>query len=170
MEGLSEVELARLATVRRRLRSASWQPDRDGLGWAERHGIVLEAVPEAGGMPGTRRFRCRLRRESAAGPCSLETLFQAAEAYPVPPDAVELLRWLAGAVAGIAVSEDLSGWGLLHGIAADGRVRALPYRGVVYEEEDLAAFVAGQRRRAGALREFLGPAAFAELAEEVGMA
>ena len=76
---------------------------------------------------------------------------------------------MAGCVANSALSRDLSGWGLVHGITATGRVRALPYRGLFCEETDLSAFVLAQQRKGDALRDFLGQGGFAELLQAVGI-
>lgn len=169
MCGFSEIELVRLTRLRERFQGGAWPGACDGGTLIERHGIMMRAVPLGVGDGGVVRYRCILARECADGPRTLEALFQVMPVYPVPPEADEVLTWLAGCVANVAVSRDLTGWGLVHGIAAGGRIRALPYRGLFHEEADLGAFVLAQQRRASALREFLGPRAFAELLQEVGM-
>ena len=81
------------------------------------------------------RYRCVLQRPSPDGVRRLEALFQVMPMYPVPPEAEEVLTWLAGCVANSALSRNLRGWGLVHGISATGRVRALPYRGLFYKRQ-----------------------------------
>jgi hypothetical protein len=167
--GFTELELAHLTLMRDRYRAGDWPAASDGKTLIKRLGIVMAAIPLGVGEGGVVRYRCVLRKESDGGAQQLEALFQVMPIYPAPPDAREVLTWLAAAVANNVLSRDLDDWGLLVGISATGRVRTLPYRGLVHEESDMGAFVLGQYRKAEALREFLGSRGFQELMQEVGI-
>lgn len=170
MCGFSEIEIVQLTRLRDRYQEKPWPPSSDGLTLTERLGISLATIPLGVGHGGVVRYRCVMTRVEPEGERRFETLFQVIPAYPAPPDADELLSWLAGCVANSVLSGDLTSWGLLHGLTAIGRVHARPYRGLFHEEADMGAFVVGQQRRAAALREFLGPSGFTELMQEVAHA
>lgn len=169
MCGFAEIELVRLTRMRDRHRAGEWPAANDGQTLVARHGIVMAATPLGVGEGGVVRYRCLLERQGPGGTRQLEALFQVAPTYPASPEVHEVLTWLAGCVANSVLSRDLSGWGLACGIAATGRVRTLPYRGLFHEEPDMGAFVVAQQRKAEALRDFLGPRGFAELMKEVGI-
>lgn len=170
MCGFSEIEIVRLSRLRDRFHAREWSPAIDGLTLTERLGVSLTTVPLGVGNGGVIRYRCIPRRDNPQGERRFEASFQVMPAHPFPPDADELLSWLAGCVANCALTGDLSSWALLYGFTADGRVHSRPYRGLFHEEADMGAFVVGQQRKAAALREFLGPSGFTGLMQEVAQA
>lgn len=169
METFSEVELAQLTRLRRRYDAGEWRSPRDGCSLVERLGIVMTARALSVGQGGVIRYACHLRRASPEGVFSLDAQFQVMPVHPVPPDTEEVLRWLAGCVATALHTADLSHWGMLCGVTAEGRVATRPYRGLVHEAPNLEEFATSLQRRAVALRGFLGEPAFAELMQEVGV-
>lgn len=169
MESFSEVELAQLTRMRRRYHAGEWGSPRDNSSIVERLGIAITVQALGVGHGGVIRYACQLHRASADGVFSLDAQFQVMPIHPAPPEAEEVLRWLAGCVATALHTADLSHWGMLCGITAEGRVATRPYRGLVHEAADLEAFATSLQRRAIALRSFLGDSAFAELMQEVGV-
>lgn len=170
MWNLSEIEFVRLEKLRDRYQERAWSPELDGLSLSERLGISLATIPLGIGHGGVVRYRCVLSRSTAEGAREFEAFFQVMPVYPSPPDAAELLSWLAGTVANCELSSDLSGWCLLQGITAQGRVHTLPYRGLFHEEAEIGDFIITQHRKASELRDFLGPTGFLELMQEVAHA
>lgn len=169
MDAFSELELAQLTHLRRRYRAGEWQSPRDGCSLVERLGIVMTVRALGVGQEGVIRYACHMRRTNAEGVFSLDAQFQVLPLHPAPPDVEEVLRWLAGCVATAIYTADLSHWGMLCGVTAEGRVATRPYRGLVHEAPNLDEFATSLQRRAVALRGFLGEPGFAELMQEVGV-
>lgn len=169
METFSEVEFAGLERMRRRYQAGEWRSPRDGCSLVERLGIEMTARALGVGHGGAIHYACHLRRTNAEGVFSLSARFQVLPINPAPPDTEEVLRWLAGCVATATHTADLSHWGMLCGITPEGRVATRPYRGLVHEAPNLEEFASSLKRRAIALRSFLGEPAFAELMQEVGV-
>src|SRR5690349_21624433 len=110
MCGFSEIELVRLTRLRDRFRAGAWSATTNARPLVERHGIAMVAIPFGVREGGVVRYRCLLQRSDEEGERQLAALFQVAPVYSTPPQAGEVLTWLAGSVANSVLCRDLSNW------------------------------------------------------------
>ena len=113
MYGFTECELVRLSRMRHRCQAGFWSGVSNGRPLDERLGTVIAAIPLGVSQNGAVCYRCVVTRLSNPGRKQREVLFQVMPIYPAPPDAREVLPWLAAAVANLVLTPDLGDWGCL---------------------------------------------------------
>lgn len=162
VDHLTSTEITRLAVLREAYRCGMW-PRPYVASFAERHGISLELEQEAEARARCAFYRCTLLRDTGA----LTVRFQVTTAYPEPPTADEVLRWLAIGPAHLRYASDFEVWGALSVLAAQGETDR-PFRGLVRtQSSDPTTFYRSVVMESHRVFAFLGPAAFQELLASV---
>lgn len=159
----SSLERNNLEKLRDLRIAGAWpKPVQDSF--AHRHGVAMTLGLVVKGND-RQIYRCVLYRPEAGGISQVDILFQVTAQHPAPPDADEVLRWLASSVLCLADGDDLDVWAQLHGRSADGR-RGPAYRGIIRDAATVDDFVGLVTRETNLLCALLGLDTYADLLAE----